>query len=252
MAPHEFFSHTTAAILWGLPARVSLDDPLHVSVLHPGRAPRSQGVKGHQVQPALARVVVSVGVRLTSPATTWAMMGATCAARDLVVLGDALVRIPRGRYGIRRDATAARASLTGLAAAASAGRRLGAARLRDALYLIRVGSSSPPETHLRLELIESGLPEPALDVDVFGANGLYIGYTELAYPTWRVLVEYEGDHHRLDRTQWNRDIDKHARCAAAGWTVVRITADHLYHQSGGATRRVRAALVAAGWSPGGL
>ena len=40
-------------------------------------------------------------------------------------------------------------------------------------------------------------------------------------------VEYEGDHHRTDRTQWHDDIRRYALLAEHGWTIIRATAaDH--------------------------
>jgi hypothetical protein len=69
----EYFSHTTAALLWGLPLPVLPDAEPHVSV--PGRAPRLKGIHGHQIDPSLSRVVRHpiLGLPLTDPATTWAM-----------------------------------------------------------------------------------------------------------------------------------------------------------------------------------
>jgi hypothetical protein len=116
--------------------------------------------------------------------------------------------------GTPADALAARDDLV---EAMEAGRRVGAARLRAALGLIRVGAASPPETRIRLACVRRQLPEPLLDVDVFGVDGRPIGFTELAFPDHGVLVEYEGDHHRRSPKQWQRDIEKHAACVAAGW-----------------------------------
>ena len=31
---------------------------------------------------------------------------------------------------------------------------------------------------------------------------------DLVYLEFRILIEYEGDQHRIDRFQWNRDIDR--------------------------------------------
>ena len=51
MPPTQFFSHTTAAILGGvpLPRRVELDTRLHVSVFAGDPQPRVRGVIGHQL-----------------------------------------------------------------------------------------------------------------------------------------------------------------------------------------------------------
>ncbi|WP_396638770.1 hypothetical protein [Microbacterium alkaliflavum] len=174
-------------------------------------------------------------------------MATTLSLRDLVAAGDAILNRPRARDGSHQ---APPSTLEELEAAVAAGRREGIAKLKAAIGLVRVGAASRPETHLRLALAEEGLPDPALDFDVFARNGRRIGWTEIAYPEWHVLVEYEGDHHRTDARQWNRDILKHDLCREAGWTVVRITAEHLYPNSQVAVERVRAALTNAGWRPG--
>ncbi|MNT96280.1 hypothetical protein D3C72_2383360 [compost metagenome] len=76
-----------------------------------------------------------------------------------------------------------------------------------------------------------------------------MGISELVYRDQRLVVEIEGDHHRVDRKQWDRDIDKYADYAAAGWEVVRLTSTHIRGDSSRATAIVRAALLRRGWSP---
>lgn len=247
MAGSSFFSHESAGLLWGIPLPRSLSGDVHVSVLAPSRAPAGRGVRGHQLNPAMVRVGVHRGLRVSSPSSTWAQLGATLDVRDLVAAGDALMFRPRDRRGRHLPALATRDQL---AAAVSAGRRSGVDRLRVALEMVRVGAASRPESHLRLEMADVGLPEPDLDYDVWAPSGDRIGWTEFAFPRWKVLVEYEGDHHRTDIAQWNRDILKHDLCRAAGWDVVRLTAAHLYPDARRAVERVRAALVRAGWSNG--
>jgi hypothetical protein len=43
----------------------------------------------------------------------------------------------------------------------------------------------------------------------------------------RVVLEYEGDQHRTDARQWNRDIERHEGFDATGWRLVRITAERM-------------------------
>lgn len=183
---------------------------------------------------------------MTNAATTWAHLAELLTVDELIAVGDAIVHIPRAR-GMRRGKPAdALASISDLQAVAAAPRR-GAAKLREAIAHVRVGSASPTETDVRLALIRAGLPEPELDVDVYASDGTAIGYTEIAYEKYRILVEYEGDHHRRDRAQWERDILKHAACSAAGWEVIRITSPQMRPTPSVAVSRVRAALVRAGW-----
>lgn len=108
---------------------------------------------------------------------------------------------------------------------------------------VRAGAASRPETWTRLTLVDAGLPEPAIDHDVYDARG-FIGCVDLAYPERRIAIEYEGDHHRTDSAQWNRDIEKHDRLAAAGWRVIRVTREDVFSRPGVLVGRVRRALAA--------
>ncbi len=78
MTGHEFFSHTAAAVLWGLPLPIASlrAGSLDVSVFAPRRAPAAAGVSGHSVTPGLAHVVThpARGVRVSTPASTVALL----------------------------------------------------------------------------------------------------------------------------------------------------------------------------------
>lgn len=253
---YAFFSHTVAVVLWEQPAPLRLlrDAAAHldVGVLAPQRAVRGAGVHAHRMAARLTSVRTRGGLRLTSPASTWASLAAELTVDELVELGDAIVRVPRVPTAggmVRGREGSGLATIAQLTAAMNAGRRTGIAKLREALPQIRVGSASPPETRLRLACLRNGLPEPELDYDVFAADGNMIGYTEMAYVLFRILIEYEGDHHRTDRDQWHRDIEKHAACVAAGWEVLRLTSVHMRDGGMPAVTRIRDALVRAGWRP---
>ncbi|MFT4219903.1 MAG: hypothetical protein QM611_05240 [Microbacterium sp.] len=247
MPAHAFLSHASAARRWRIPLPVLADTDVHVGVFRPHRAPRGAGVHGHQLSPDGVEVMEQGGWRVAGPASTWAQLGQLLSVRDLVAAGDALVNVPRDAFGRRLPPEAALATIAELEQATASIRRIGAGKLRNALQLVRVGASSRPESHLRLELVAAGLPEPELDVDILNAAGRKLGHSELVYPQFRVVVEYEGDHHRTSARQWNRDIERYEKYAAAGWRVVRITREHLYERPGAAVARVRAELVKAGW-----
>ena len=240
MPPHAFFAGRTAAVIHGAP--LAHGDELEVAVHAPARPMRRLGIRCVKVAPHLASVRELDGLRLSSPASTWAMLGATLTERQLVIVGDAFVRVPRDDRGMP---TSAIATTDDLRRATAAGPRRGVARLRRALPHIRVGSSSPLETEYRLDAAAAGLPDAELDVDIHGTDGRRIGITELVYRPFRVLVEIEGDHHRTSRAQWNRDIEKYAAYVGAGWEVVRLTAAHV--RGGRAPLMVAAALRRHGW-----
>lgn len=65
---------------------------------------------------------------------------------------------------------------------------------------------------------------------------------DLAYPDRRVGVEHEGDQHRTDAVQWQRDIERYERLAAAGWRMVRVTRDMLFQRPAHVARLVADAM----------
>ncbi|MBS1906564.1 MAG: hypothetical protein JST33_08355 [Actinobacteria bacterium] len=246
MPAHAFFAGRSAAGIWRLPIDCSGD--LVVGTVAPHRAPRRRGIQGRQFAPELVSIRTVDDFRVTSPASTWASLGGELTVRELVRLGDAIVRVPRDAHACLQPSLAL-ATITQLQAAMEAGRRAGAAALREALGMIRVGSASPLETDYRCDSIREGLPEPLLDVEIRDPGGRLLGVTEIAYPDFGLLVEIEGDHHRTSRQQWNRDIDKYADYAAAGWEVVRLTSAHIRGARPRATRIVRESLRRHGWTP---
>ncbi|MDQ1122831.1 endonuclease domain-containing protein [Microbacterium trichothecenolyticum] len=229
---HAFFSHSTAALLWAMPLPPLTDDVVHVSVVAPARAPEGRGVRGHQLKPHGVGVrTSSSGALLTDPATTWALLGSELRhPYDLVAAADAAVtsvRVagPRGR--VIRDPLVTIEELQ--AAVDAAPKRRGIVAVRDALPRVRVGSASRTESWTRLTLVDGGLPEPVLNHDVYDVDG-FVGCIDLAYPDVRVGVEYEGDQHRTDPAQWQRDLERYERLAAAGWRIVRVTRAMLFRR----------------------
>ncbi|MGA0567175.1 endonuclease domain-containing protein [Rathayibacter sp. KR2-224] len=228
MAEHEFFSHLTAATIWRLPLPPGSLDPnvVHVSVVAPRRAPRARGVVRHQARAASTTVCEhpDSGLRVSSPASTWASVAAILVhPYDVVAVADAVARVPRMPGGFSRAPASPLGTIAELHDAANSGRRVGGAALRAALPLVRTGASSRPETWTRLTLVAAGLPEPELDHDVFDSHGTFLACVDMAYPALRVAIEYEGDHHRSDPAQWAKDVDRIDRLAERGWRVIRVT-----------------------------
>ncbi len=83
-----------------------------------------------------------------------------------------------------------------------------------------------------------------LDHDVYDEFGRFLGCSELAYPQLRIAIEYESDGH-LSQQQLRRDIDKYQAYAEAGWTVVRLTSQHVNRFPEEGIRRIRHAYRAA-------
>lgn len=113
-------------------------------------------------------------------------------------------------------------------------------RARRALTLIDAGAESPRETWLRLLLIDAGYPRPQTQIPVYGEYGELVALLDLGWEDVKIALEYEGDHHRTDRRQFDRDIARYEALHDLGWITVRVTAEDM---PGGILRR-----VAAAWS----
>jgi hypothetical protein len=245
MRPRVFLAGRTAGVHLGLSIRPGA--LLEVGGFAPAHAPRGRGVRGIKIAPHLVNIREHAGVRTADAASTWAMLGAELSVRELVALGDEIVRIPRDRRGTPVP-SGRMGTIDELAAIVAAGRRRGIGRLQEALPLIRVGSASPLETDFRLDAAAGGLPSPELDVEIRDRRGSLLGITEIVFPKYRTAVEIEGDHHRTDRRQWNRDIDKYAAYAAEGWEVVRLTSAHVRGADRPGVGIVRSVLLRRGWN----
>ncbi|MEJ1088226.1 hypothetical protein WDU99_07855 [Microbacterium sp. Mu-80] len=246
MSPQSFYAGRTVLALRGLPFADA--EILDVGVIAPRRAPRARGVRGRKIEERLVQIEVIGGLRISNASTTWAMLARELTERELTILADAMLHIPRDSSGTR-DPARALVTHAELEEAMSVPGRPRFGRLHAALARARTGSASVLESEYRLDAEDGSLPGAELDVEIFDTKGRRIGISEIVYPKYRLVVEIEGDHHRTSRAQWNRDIDKYRDYADAGWEVVRITSAHIRIQRS-AVQTVRAALLRKGWRPG--
>lgn len=96
---------------------------------------------------------------------------------------------------------------------------------RAALDLVDPGAESPRETLLRLLIMRAGLPRPQTQIPVRNEYGVVVAEVDMGWEDLKIAVEYEGDHHRTDRRQFNRDIRRMDELIELGWTVMRVTAE---------------------------
>jgi hypothetical protein len=231
MRPDAAFTSVTAAALWGapLPAHAHLSR-LHVSVPHGRPRPRSRGVVGTERSPDL-EVVDLGGLRVMSPAATWASLAAVIGIGDLIAVGDDLVSSRRGY------------SLAGVGDLQNiAGRReRGAPSLRAAATRIRVGSRSRPESLSRILFVEGGVPEPELNF-LIPELGVYL---DLAWPQARFGYEYQGGHH-VGAVQHAADVRRQERVHDVEWLLMESTKYDLFDTPLETLARVRARLESRG------
>ena len=126
----------------------------------------------------------------------------------------------------RLDALAAATGIKVVEVAELADRHRGARGMRQlgtALDLVDTGSQSPKETWLRLVLIREGLPRPTTQIPVITDRG-QVYYLDMGWAELMVAAEYDGEHHRLDRWQYRKDIERSEALERLGWIVIRVTA----------------------------
>lgn len=273
LAHGQFYAGFTAAAIWELPvprpirradartdARAGTDhdpdrgsrapwqsdDRLTIGCCTPRRISRRRGQRALTLSPHLATVVERDGLPVTDPATTWAMVAPLLRRDDAVAFGDAIIRDHR-IPGTARFEHPQLATAEELEAASALRYRRHSRLLGELLPLLSTHSASPPESHLRLRIQEWELPEPELDYDVRTADGALLGCSEFAWPRYRLAAEYEGDHHRTESPQWNRDIEKYHYYERHGWETVRATSLLLYRRQSELRRRLAEALRDRGW-----
>lgn len=204
-----------------------VDDRKPVELIHDNRH-RLPGIQTRGDRLEDDEIEIVAGIPVTSPARTAIDLGCWYPTMTAVAAIDALAR-----------ATDIKAAEVELLAQRYAGRR-GITRARQAVGLFDAGAQSPKESWLRVVLIEQGLPRPQTQIPVCDEFGSMIAYLDMGWEDVKVAVEYDGDHHRSDRTQYDWDIRRLEMLQRRGWIVVRVVAGD---RPAEIVRRVRAVLA---------
>lgn len=177
-------------------------------------------------------VTTRSGVRLTTPLRTAFDLGRRLDHDPAVESVDALYHATR----ITRDDLVA-------FTAQHPGER-GIVQLRNVIDESDEGAESPWETRTRLALVRAGLPRPDTQVTIRDA-GRFVGRVDMVWEQWRVVVEYDGDHH-FEPEQRNRDVERWNALEAAGWRVIRVKARQLLYGRQTLIAQITRVLRAAG------
>jgi hypothetical protein len=173
------------------------------------------GIVPHHVRIAPHDVVTHKSLRVTSVARTWCDLAASgLELGELVAAGDRALwwRSPR-TTAVEILATIHRYE----------GRR-GARLMRTAFGLLSDRSDSAPESEVRVATVLAGFPPPLVNAEIRMPDGEPF-QPDLSWPDHKVAVDYDGDHHRVNRDQWNRDIRRFRILDDQDWRVYRATAD---------------------------
>jgi hypothetical protein len=201
----------SAAYLWGadlLPAGA----PVSVVVPRDRRMRPDPSVAVHYTTLARDDVTFLAGVPLTSPERTAFDVGRRGSRAGALAAMDAILRQRIVKVEAVEALAQERCGWPGVPL------------LNEILLLAEPLAESPMESRLRLLVVDAGLPPPVAQHEVRDARGHFVGRVDLAWPELRLAVEYDGDHHR-ERDQFRRDVGRLNALRAAGWTVLRFTAD---------------------------
>lgn len=203
-------SHTSAALLWGLPL---LSPPTRVHLVQHSLPNGSAAcdVVRHTCRLAPEDVAEVAGLRVTSLARTMIDCARTLNARGALVTVDAGLR-----SGVGHD------ELDAVLARAVGGR--GVRQARAILELADGGAESPGESLARAAFLAIGLPPPQTQIRVDTAEGPF--WPDMGWRHLRLLAEYDGrvkygtagDAEALMREKRREDLIRDER-----WRVVRVT-----------------------------
>jgi hypothetical protein len=214
----------TAAALWGGIVPPATEIQLLVV---PGTRLRVAGIDARAR--AHRDVAWRLGLPLTSPARTFVDLAGELGLVDLVVLGDSLVR---------RGVVTPEALIH-----ASSGRSPIHRGARRAANLVRAGVDSPMETRVRLLIVLAGLPEPVVNLVFRDERGAWLARLDLAYPQWRIAIEYDGRQHAESRDQWHTDIGRREALDGIGWRLVVVVAPDVYTRPGETIARIAGVIA---------
>lgn len=189
--------------------------PLHVAIPAPRRALVARGIVGHKLQLREGQCRVWDELRISGPELLWCELGTLLSVPDLVAAGDYLIHhelpiitLPRLREAVAQHP----------------GRR-GKPALREALELLNDRAESPQESRLRVHLLRAGVGELAINLPITTSGGFRYR-VDIAIPDAKMIIEYQGDHHR-ERQQYRSDMTRNSRLEADGWFIIMVNADDL-------------------------
>ncbi|MBT1174314.1 hypothetical protein JS530_02105 [Bifidobacterium sp. LC6] len=204
-----------------------------VAVPHPNAKRRVKGITAVVWPFSIDTVTVDGQFTCTSPACTWAMLSGYLDLEELIVLVDSMMRRDRR---LRRTTTDDLAMYLDSvyqqvqeAKNEGTNTRLfrGYNNCRRALLVARSGTDSSMETRTRLVPVRYGLDMPQVNYLIFlGGSGKPV-YLDLAYPEYKICIEYEGSHHAR---QWLGDTKRRQDIEDAKWKYIQVTKLDIGHE----------------------
>ncbi|MEU8299281.1 hypothetical protein AB0C04_18615 [Micromonospora sp. NPDC048909] len=252
LPPGAVIAGPSAAYLHGVEHAASFSDDVHVLVPRTARVDSHRGIRVHTADRRSAMACVrssSIGGPAASASGSLLSTGGpmprsdpTAAAWETAVWLDPVraVGIVDALLGQRLTDDAALSDI-----ATRHLDRPGGRRAAWIFGLADAGAQSPPESHLRVRLVLAGLPRPVAQHPVPVASGLIV-HPDLAWPEYRVAVEYDG-HWHAEADPLHADRRRLNQLVAGGWLVLHVTSRRLHGEFPTVVREVRSALLSRGW-----
>jgi hypothetical protein len=227
LPPGTALGFETAAALYGfLPTSA---DPVHVIVPSGSVRPRIQGVLCHEAIVAVESPIIMGGVPVAPPARCAIDLARTATRPTGLAILDAALRV----HACAPADLAAEVGLHG-------GLR-GVRRARELVEIADGRAECAQESHLRLVIIDGGLPAPEPQVWVHDSTGRRAYRIDLAYRKRKIGLEYDGRSHlSLDRL--NADRSRMNWLSGRGWAMRYFTARDVYQSPALVVAEVRALL----------
>jgi hypothetical protein len=229
LPPGAVLGHESAAALYGFGRRPDPAEAVHVIVPAGMARPRITGVVCHESAVAVIEPMPMGGVPCAPPARCAIDLARRSTRFGAVAVLDAALR----------SATCTPADL-----AAEVIRHDGLRGVRQVRELVPLADPRPEcaqESHLRLVIIDAGLPVPEPQVWVLDGTDRPAYRIDLAYRERRIGLEYDGRSH-LTVDRLNADRSRMNWLSARDWVMRYFTARDLYGSPGLIVAEVRAVL----------
>lgn len=226
VGPPAVVSHTSAAVLHGLPVWSSGLGRVHLTRSRSTGAQRRSDVEVHSATLESADVQVVNGLAVTSLARTVADLGRRLPFEQAVASGDRAAAL-----GL--DFGNLEAVLDGMQ------RWPGVCQARRVADFLDARSESVGESVSRVRIAEEGLPSPIPQREIFDQDGVLIGRADFAWEQYRTIGEFDGKAKYGDLLQPGQlpsDVlfaEKLREDALrdAGWQIVRWIWADLYRKA---------------------
>jgi hypothetical protein len=219
MPPFGVLCDRTAAWIHGIDAmwfrELEILPPLDVVVLrHSQRRKRSEWRNGER-DLAPTDVMRIGAIRVTTPLRTALDLGCKLPRRDALAAVDQLMRVhDLTREDLRRELPR------------YVGRR-GVVQLRSVVAAADPRPESPPESWIRMSILDAGLPAPEIQYSIVVRGGVERYRLDLAYPKHRVCIEYDGEEFHTSPEDQRADEARRDWLRAQGWVVIVVTKNGL-------------------------